>query len=164
MNKLLLTLFVALMMSGVAFADATNTAATKARNATQEKNINSVVGVGDISTGNTVEIDGRGAASVLEYPKTITSSTGKTLNDGVALVSAAARVSTVTISGPATAAGDYILIYDAASATGTPKIEIAVGTAKDTRTIVIPGGATFSTGVFADSNSDAVFVSVTYDN
>ena len=163
MRKLFLVIAALALLGGVAFADATATSTVNGRVATQEKGINQVVAVGDASNGYTQNVDSRGVASVGEYPKTIEASTGPTLDAGVALVSSATRVSTVTCSGFGTAAGDYVLIYDAASATGTPKLECTVGTAKDTNSIVIPGGATFSTGVFADSNSGLVHVAVTHD-
>lgn len=168
MRKVIFSLFLVLAVSVLivsprVFGDATVTSATKARAAAMDKGLESVVGVGDVSSGNTQEVDGRGAASVLEYPKTITSSTGSTLNTGTALYTGACRLSTVTCSGPTTSAGDYVLLYDAAAATGTPKIECSVGVAKDTNHIIIPGGASFSTGIFADSNADSVHVSVTYD-
>jgi len=169
MNKKLTFIILCLVVIAFAspalvLADATETDTRQAKRGGGSQGINYMVTPADASKGYTQHIDSAGAASVMEYPKTIVASTGSTLNAGVALVSSACRVSTITISGTATSAGAWVKIYDAASATGTPKIEISLGTAKDTRTITIPGGATFSTGVFADSSENLVHLSVTYDN
>ena len=165
MNKKLLFvgLLAFLLIPSLVFADATNTTAGKARASSAANNMQEPLAIGNVSNGNTAFVDSRGALSTFEYVKTISGQTGKPLNDGVAITSGASRLATVTISGPDTSAGDYILIYDAASATGTPKIEITVGTAKETVSIEIPGGAAFATGIFADSNSNFVFGTFTYD-
>lgn len=167
MHKFLFSIIAGLLIlsvPGLVFADATVTTASNARTASYANGILTVSGIADLSSGNTAEIDGAGALSVMEYPKTIAQATGGTLNTGTALVGSACRVSNIIVSGPTTAAGNYVLIYDAASAAGTAKFDISVGTAKGTTPIVIPGGATFSTGVFADSNSDNVHLTITYDN
>lgn len=161
-NKFLLTLAVLCMMGGVAFADATTTSTWNSRQGVYDR-ANSIVGVADLSNGYTQNIDSDGAAFVMEKSAAITSSTGLTLNTGTALYTGAARVKSITVGGVGTSAGDYVLIYDNTSATGTPVFEASVGTAKDTNHIVIPGGADFSTGIFADSNSDNVHVAVSYD-
>ena len=168
MKKLLLVLLSILAVAGLvigqSYATTTpSTSSTKARAASLDKGLEQVVGVGDVSGGDTVEVDNRGSMSVLEYPKTVTASTGPTLNTGAALVTGAARVHAVVCSGITTSAGDYVLIYDALTATGTPVFECTVGTAKDTNEIVIPGGANFATGVFADSNASTVHAAVIYD-
>ena len=162
MRKLLFVIAALAMLGGVAFADATSTSTQNSRTASYDK-ANQIVGVADLTYGYTQRVDSKGAALVMEKSSTISASTGGTLNTGTALYTGACRVKSVTVSGFGTAAGDYVLIYDAASATGTAKIEVTVGTAKDTNTIVIPGGADFSTGIFADSNSNNVHVSVSYD-
>lgn len=160
MNKLLLTLFVALTMSGLAFADATNTTATTARAIqSYSSNVNTVSAIGDGSSGNTVEVDGRGSASVQEYVKK------KVIVSGVdsAAVTGAGRLTGVVVSGNNTAAGDMVEIYDAASATGTPILEISMGTAKDTRVITIPGGIPYTTGLYVSQSADNMAVTVIYD-
>lgn len=159
-----LSLLLILGACSLSYAAAVSTSADKARAATTGVGIDTIAAIADAVTGNAVDVDSRGSASTREYPKQVTSSTGGTLNAGVALVSSECYLYSIALSGPATAAGDYVLIYDAASATGTPKFEISVGTAKDTTLISIPGGAKFSTGIFAVSNGIAPFVSVVYDN
>ena len=163
MRKFLFVIAALVLMSGVAFADASFTSTVNGRSMTNDKGVNQGIAVVDASTGYTQNVDSVGAALVDQKPATISASTGAELNTGVALYSGAARVKSVTVSGFGTSAGDYVLIYDALSATGTPKLEATVGTAKDTNNIVIPGGADFSTGIFADSNANTVHVAVTYD-
>jgi len=160
----ILSLLVIFGCTGLLFAAAVETTTATARTASvSASGIEQVVAVADGASGYTQNIDVRGSASVREYPKQIASSTGLTLNTGVALVTGACYVASISMSG-ITTAGDYVLIYDALSATGTPKFEISAGTAKDTTNIVIPGGAIFATGVFADSNANVVFCSIAYDN
>lgn len=163
MRKFLLLIAAVALMGGVAFADATFTTTINGRNMSTDKGVNQGVAVVDASSGYTQNVDSRGAALVKQVSSVISASTGATLNAGYALYSGASRISSVTCSGFGTSAGDYVLIYDDASATGTPVIECTVGTAKDTNSIVIPGGADLTTGIFADSNSNAVHVSVSYD-
>lgn len=160
----IVTLLVMFGCISLSFADAVETTTATARTASvSASGIEQVVAIADGASGYTQNIDVRGSASVREYPKKIASSTGATLNAGTALVTGACYVASISISG-LTTAGDYVIIYDALSATGTPKFEISAGTAKDTNNIVIPGGAIFATGVFADSNADVVFCSIAYDN
>lgn len=94
-------------------------------------------------------------------PSSIAVSSGATLNTGVALVTGQSNVQSVTVSGADSTALDYVLIYDAASATGTPKLDISIGTAGETVTITL-NDASFGTGVFADANSDNMHISVEY--
>lgn len=155
--------FALLAAAGLAYADATVTSATKARAAAMDKGLEQVVAVGDVSGGDTVEVDARGSASVLEYPKKIVLAQGGVLGGGTNVVSGACRVTAVIFGGSQLAAGDYIQVYDALTVTGTPKLEIVIGTAKDTHSLVIPGGITFSTGVTLDSSAEGV-ASVIYDN
>lgn len=158
-KKLLIALLLVVGMVSVAFADATVTTATKARLATQDKDVQGAYAIGDISSGYTQEVDSRGSASVLEYPKSVATVSGV---DGAA-VGSACRVVAINVAAPLASAGDYVNIYDAASATGTPKLEISLGTAKDSKSIVIPGGITFSTGVYVEQSADNALVSVIYD-
>lgn len=161
----ILSLLIIFGYASLAFCAAVESTAVTGRHAqVAGAGIESVVAVADGSSGYVADVDVRGSLSTREYPKQVASSTGGTLLNGTALVSGACYVYSITISGPGTAAGDYVLIYDAASATGTPKFEASVGTAKDTNDISIPGGAIFSTGVFADANSTMVHCAVVYDN
>jgi hypothetical protein len=164
MKKLFLVLLLVLGLVGYVYADTLVTSATKARAAALDKGIQQVVAVGDVSDGYSAEVSSAGALSVMEYPKTVAASTGGTLNTGTALVGSACRVYSITCSGFSTAAGGYVLIYDAAAASGTPVFECTAGTAKETVNISVPGGAIFSTGVFADSNTDNSHISITYED
>lgn len=96
-----------------------------------------------------------------ENPSTLVVATGSTLNSGTQMVTGHCRVQSITIGGTGTTAGDYALVYDNTSATGTPIFEISVGTAKDTRQLVFRA-AQFVTGIFVDSNSDSVTVTIEY--
>ena len=156
LSALFLVLLAVIFSASTAFAGSAD-----ARTANYGQGISAVQGLGDLSSGNTAEVDSSGNVYTRSGTATVVSSTGTTLSTGTALVTGAADVETITISGPATAAGDYILVYDALTATGTPKFEISVGTAKDTNSIPA-AGAHFSTGVFAVSNATPVFVSVVY--
>lgn len=163
-----LRLFIALLVGlflapSLVFADATITTGRNIRTAGADQGFTSTTAIGGARTGRVLEIDNRGSASVFEYPKTLSSTTGKTLADGTLIRTGAARVTSITVSGLATAADSNVLIYDALSATGTPKFEITLATAKDTVHINIPGGAIFSTGIFADSSTTTVHLALTYD-
>lgn len=161
MNRKLFILCLSIML---VLAIATfSFAATKARTASTAQGISEVVGIADIGDGNTVDVDADGRLISGDLRQTIYSNTGTTLLAGVQVSTGTNYVSSITISGPDTSAGDYILVYDNTSASGTPKFEITAGTAKDTNTIVIPGGATFSTGIYMKSNRIAVFGTITYD-
>lgn len=153
------TLLVIFALSFTSFAFA----ATKARTASVAQGLQGVYGVADLSSGDSLEVDSTGSAYVRPLPvSTVVSSTGVTLNTGTALITGAANIESITISGTGTAAGDYVLLYDALSASGTPKWEITAGTAKSTVTIDTKGAA-ITTGLFADSNTDLVHISVSYN-
>lgn len=152
------TLLVIFALSFTSFADA----ATKARTASVAQGISQVDGIADLSSGDSLEINSTGSAYVRPLPiSTVVASTGLPLNDGVALITGAANIESITISGQGSA-GDYVLLYDALTATGTPKWEISAGTAKNTVTIDAKGGAV-TTGLFADSNANTVHISVSYN-
>ena len=124
--------------------------------------VESVVAIADGSSGYSVEVDSSGNLATRSGTSTVISSTGVTLNTGVALITGSKNIQAIEISGPLTSAGDYVLLYDALTATGTPVFELSVGTAKDTRGINC-FGAKVTTGLFADSNDNDVFVSVVYN-
>lgn len=162
-NKILLyfvALLAVLAIPAMVFSDATQTTARKGRTATTGVGLSYVVGIAELRGGDTWEIDSRGAGSVLEYPKTAAVVSGT----DASAVSGAVRLTSISVAGQGTAALDRVDIYDAASATGTPVFEISLGTAGETRHIVIPGGATFSTGVFVDQSANNMLVTITYDN
>lgn len=162
MRKLFLfTLLVALVLAVAFNAEA----ADKARSGSQAVGLNYVNGLGDVSSGDCAEIDTNGALRVQEYGNnTIATNlafkTGADDGDG-AIVSAACRVSLITITG--VSAGDWAEIIDGTDSTGTIKFDPKIGTAEDTTTISIPGGASFATGVYVNAVDGDVLVSVTYN-
>lgn len=167
MKRLFFALLVVALTAGTVWADATATSTLTPKSAKLDFLSGGAVAVTDQTSGYTQKIDSAGAASVMEYPKTIANTLSGGMDAGVALVSSACRVSNIIVSGEHGTAEDYILIYDAASATGTAKFDISIGTAGETVSIVIPGGATFSTGVFAvagDAGSAPLTVTICYDN
>lgn len=163
MKKLFLILILLIAFNGQAFADATTTSTLTPKSGKIDFMSGGAVAVTDQSTGYTQRVDSNGSAKVMEKSKAISAVTGATLLAGSNVYAGACRVNTVTMSGASSAAGDYLLVYDALTATGTPKIEISLGTAKDTKEVVIPGGADFSTGIFVVSNSAGPHASITYD-
>jgi hypothetical protein len=164
MKKLFLVLLLVLGLVGYVYADTLVTSATRARAAALDKGIQQVVAIGDVSDGYTQEVDSHGAASVMEYPKKVATSEGTALNTGADLTGAASRIYSITFGGYTTAAKDYVLVYDAATATGTAKFEVSVDTAGGTNHLALPGGVIFSTGCFVDANAATGKVTVTYDN
>lgn len=167
MKKLCLALLVVMLATGYVWADATATSTLTPKAGKLDFLSGGAVAVTDQTNGYTQRVDSAGAASVMEYPKTIANTLSGNMSAGVALVSSACRVSNIIVSGEHGTAEDYVLIYDAASATGTAKFDISIGTAGETVAITIPGGATFSTGVFAvagDAGSSPLTVTITYDN
>lgn len=97
-----------------------------------------------------------------ENPSSIAQASGETLDAGTALVTGRCYVQSITIS-QASTVGDYLLLYDATSATGTAKYDISVGVAKET--IHLPlHEAEFGTGVFADAveTTPAMHVTIEY--
>ena len=165
MKRLLFALLVVLLAAGQGWADATATSTLTAKGGNID--FGTPVNLTDPESGYNQQIDSAGAASVMEYPKTIANTLSGVMDVGVALVSSACRVHNIIVSGELSTALDYVLIYDAASATGTPDFDISIGTAGETVSITIPGGGTFSTGVYAiagDAASSALTVTITYDN
>ena len=163
-------LFIFLLLVALVFipvklwADATFTSTVTPKSGTLDYISGGGVAITDALTGYVTHVDSDGAASVQEKAQTIAVSSGATLNTGVGLVTGAARVSSIIVSGTASTAKDYVLIYDALTATGTAKFDISIGVAGDTFAVQIPGGAIFSTGVFADANASNFNITVTYDN
>ena len=153
-KKLFILCLLVILPAAIAQADT-------ARRGSFAEGFMGAVAVSDVSSGTVAEVDSAGNLRVANKT-TKTSADGAALNTGTALVSGAAYVQSITMSGFSTTAGDYVLIYDDTAATGEPDFEITVGTAKETVTIPCYG-AYFSTGVFADSNSDAVFCAITYN-
>lgn len=159
---------VALMIPATSWAAAAYSSTLTPKACTIDYCSGGGVAVADVQNGYTMHVDDTGAGYVMEKAKTIYEGIGSAdlWPTGQAAATGAARVYTITWGGPTAAAGDAILIYDATSATGTPKFDVATGTAADTVHIVIPGGAIFSTGVFVkldDAGSVGSVLTLTYD-
>ena len=127
-----------------------------ARTANYGQGIMGVQGIGDLSSGNTVEVTSTGSAHVTNRATAI----GVANFADTLIYTGACYVQSIHIAGAA--AGDYAMVYDALTATGTPKFDprIAVNTSSlsyDTK------GAPFATGIYVDVSGAAVFVSVVYD-
>lgn len=131
-------------------------AATKATQASMDKGISGgVVGVGDLSSGDTAEVSDSGSVNTVARSKAITNQNG----DGLAYTGAC-RIQTILVSG--VSAGDSVVIYDALTATGNPKFDIFVGTAADTKVVVL-GGAPFATGIYVDATDGDVITATVLD-
>ena len=169
MKRLFLVLLAVVLMAGNVWADATATSTLTPKSGKLDFMSGGAVAVTDQTNGHTLHVDSAGAASVMEYPKTIATGTAAEVYTGAgggkAMVSSACRVSSITYGSANSAAGDYLLVYDAASVTGTPKFDLSIGTAQSTEHFVIPGGATFSTGVYAIAyGTNGINATITYDN
>ena len=119
-------------------------ASTKARTATISAGIAYVNGIGDLSSGNTAEVDGQGSLQVTE----LTSCTGTSTSHINSLVlTGAGTLNNVTFTSDA--AGDWLCIYDNTSATGTPKVDLVLGTANET--IVAKLDLNIATGIYCQT-------------
>lgn len=130
-------------------------AATKARTASQGVGIEMVNGIGDLSGGNTVEVNDEGGLATAKRSRAVTAQLG----DGQ-LYTGACYIQTITISG--VSAGDSAAIYDNTSATGTAKFDPKIDTANGSYTINA-NGAPFATGIYVDATDTEVHTSVVYD-
>ncbi len=152
MRKFLLVLLVSLLIS-FAFIPVVF-AATNARTASLDKGIQSVNGVGDLSSGATQEIDGRGAAMVSEV-----SGLSISFNRGdAAVLIGAGTLKEVNFNG--NAQNDYIVIYDNTSATGTPIADISVTSSRDSKYVKLD--ADIATGIYVDYSGTEGVSNVNY--
>ena len=142
----------------MAFASYVYAGSADARTASTGKGISQVNGLGDLSTGNTAEIDDNGNVITKEFTKSIVSG-----YEDVNAVATACKVYSIILTGDASAsAGDSVIIYDALTATGTPKFEARIAAAGGSSQINIPGGVTFSTGVYVDITDGNDYFTVVY--
>ena len=150
----ILSLLVLLAIPAMCFADTARAIAVGGQ-------IESIVAIADGSSGIAAEVSQDGAINVVNRSKALGTGTDtKTNNTDELIYTGACRIQSITVSG--VGAGDYVLVYDATSATGTPKFDIYVGTAVDTKSIYL-GGAPMATGIYVDANDVDVFTSVVYD-
>ena len=164
MRKFIFALLAVMAMAGLAFADATFTSTTNVKGGNADYGYGATV---DQTNGYTQRIDSEGAGHVMEKVNEVVEAIGSgDLANGLLVKSGASRFKGIAFGGGNSAAGDYVLVYDALTATGTPKFDIGVGTAKDSIILSIPGGVKFSTGIYiiSDSVTDASVATVWYDD
>lgn len=174
LNVLILAFLVALVCSP-AFA------ATKADSASVSNGILSVNGVADLSSGDTQEIDSSGNAAVELKNDSNTAAIDSSGNLAVELkgdsanefvtksvkflvADGAAYNGAATVYGvylTSVTAGDTALLYDAASATGDPVLDVIVA-ANTSNGIYITGGVSFATDVYVDVNGSTPKAMVIY--
>lgn len=163
MKKLILALLSVVAMAGVSFADATFTTTTNAKGGNADYGYGAQV---DQTNGYTQRIDSEGAGYSMEKVKEVVELIDSgDLATGTTVKSGACRFYGITVGGSNSAAGDYALVYDATSATGTPKFDIATGTAKNNVILNIDGGVKFTTGIFVKGSATTTAVAtVWYDD
>jgi len=133
-------------------------AADQSRAAAVGGNVDQIVAIGDASSGYLAEINSTtGAVTTTLAARAVTSQTKSAL-----VYTGACRVQLIQVRG--IAAGDLVLVYDAVTATGTPKFDIAIAVANDSKCINV-GGAAFATGIYVTHTNTAanMFSSVVYD-
>lgn len=166
MNKKIFVLSLLVM-----FAIALNVyAADSARRGSFNADINGVYGVADVSTGWVAEVDSNGSLQTQVGQSTVVTNfdgMSGSVAPGTArvLYTGACKIQGISIGGDAAAANDSVNVYDAITTpagTVAAKFEVSVGTAKDTEYIDCHG-ASFSTGIWVDSNTNTGFVSITYN-
>ena len=119
--------------------------------------IGQVVGIADGSSGYMLEINSNtGSAHVVEHAQAI----GVANFADTLIYTGACRLISVSLTGAT--AGDYAQIYDAVTATGTPKFDPRLAANTSSLTFNY-GGAPFSTGIYVDVIDSELFVSVVYD-
>lgn len=149
-------LFVSFLMVALALFATSVFAATNAKTGGFDNGISYSVGVADLSSGNTAEVNSDGSLQVNDVGKHIIASQW-----GSGLVyTGACRVQKVLVQGQA--ADDYAAVYDAVSATGTAKCDPQSATAKQFVEADL-GGAAFSTGIYVHVPNESVLVTVIYD-
>jgi len=148
MKRLFLIALLVMGLAGVSFADSSRSIG----GGTEQ-----YVSITDASSGTAAEVSSSGAVNTVGKSKAVTLQTG----DGL-IYTGACNIQTLVFSGVTEA--DYVQVYDALTATGTPKFDIKMGTASNT--IVLPlGGAPFATGIYADTSAvnGTGVVTVVYD-
>ena len=161
MNKLIFGILFSAMLAFPAnvLADTTVTVARNIRTAGSDQGFSSTSAIGGARSGKVWEIDNRGVGIVGLYAKTV----GTAAGIDTLIFTGAARLTSITVSGTGTSAGDKVDIYDALSATGTPTLEVSLGTAEETVHININGGLQFDTGIFVDMSATNMIVTIGYD-
>ncbi len=149
MNKKLIGLLVILAIPILCFA-----AADTSRNV--GGNVETIVGIGDMSSGYMLEINSNtGAALTTDRAQAVSGAYGSRL-----VYTGACRIISILVEGES--AGDYAAIYDAISATGTPVFDPRIAS-NTSSTSFNAGGAPFATGIYVQTLDTEVFTSVVYD-
>jgi hypothetical protein len=144
-----LSLLMVFLLSTGAFA------ATKASRAVVSSGVEQVVGLGDLSSGDTAEVNSVGGVATTRKAVAVTSQVGDAL-----VYTGACYVQGITFYG--VTAGDRLAVYDALSATGTAKFDPAV--AANTSTVTVDCfGAPFTTGIYVDASAATINSTVIYD-
>ncbi|MBI4708232.1 MAG: hypothetical protein HY761_09980 [Candidatus Omnitrophica bacterium] len=153
MKKLFLLVLMILGLFGVALA------ADNARNIGSNKNIDHAVIVADLSNGYTQKVNANGTAVAAEDLKTIAFVNSQ--SGGAELVlTGGATVYGIVVTG--TTNSDWVAVYDATSATGTPVLDVVTSANNPTATIPIPGGRKFSNGIFVDLGTSTTHAEIMY--
>jgi hypothetical protein len=151
-RKLFIISLLVIAIPAICFA-----AADQSRAAAVGGKVDQIVAIGDASSGYLVEVNSNtGAMHTVPSAQAV----GVAAWSDTLIYTGACRIISISIAGAS--AGDYAMIYDAVTATGTPKFDprIAVNTSSLTYYI---GGAPFATGIYVDVQDTEVFVSVVYD-
>lgn len=144
-----LSLLMVFLLSTGAFA------ATKASRAVVSSGVEQVVGLGDLSSGDTAEVNSVGGVATTRKAVAVTSQVGDAL-----VYTGACYVQGINFYG--VTAGDRLAVYDALSATGTAKFDPAV--AANTSSVTVDCfGAPFTTGIYVDASAATMFSTVIYD-
>ena len=152
MKKFILIALLAMALAIPSFCFAADNAHALA----VSKDVDQVVAIADSSSGAVAEVSSTsGALNVAGRAQAVTLQVG----DGL-LYTGACRIQTLVFSG--VTAADYVQIFDALTATGTPKFDIKMGTASNT-IVVNCAGAPFATGIYADANAATGVTTAVYD-
>ena len=152
MKKFILIALLVMALAIPSFCMAADTAHAVA----VSSDIGQTVAIADASSGVLAEVSSTsGALNVAGRAQAVTAQLG----DGL-IYTGACRVQTIVFAG--ITAADYVQVYDAVTATGSPKFDIKMGTASDTKSICL-GGAPFATGIYVDANASTGYTTVVYD-
>lgn len=156
MKKLIFIATLLVVLSLAFYAEAADSARSVDRG---ESGIEQTVALADMSSGAGVEIDSDGNIKNKPWAATYIGAL-----DGTVTITGACTVYGIYLYGDASStAGDYALVYDALTVTGTPKFDISIDVAKGSASYTFPVGVKFTTGVTVDVIDGNAFCSVVYD-
>lgn len=138
---IILALLALLVFPVVAFADATT--ATKARVAQVGiSGVESVIAIADGVSGDTVDVETWGALRTGDFAEL---SSGVQMGD-YAVLTGSGVIKSITAN--TSSAESFLAIYDAASATGTPVVDVQLDVAAEQYTV--PINLDVDTGIYVD--------------